>query len=130
MLNAIAFVSKFYLKLSVSNLFSFCSQSKYISLFVSSSFNFVIHSNSSVSVIITKKHWWINLIYAAIRPILVLFLKGKIHIYQDKIRRVAFVFGTGLLAGSSRIWFPIFSLEFFIDLVIWAALWPWVRLSL
>jgi len=37
---------------------------------------------------------------------------------------------TALQAGRSRVWFPIMSLEFFIEIILPAALWPWVRLSL
>jgi hypothetical protein len=36
--------------------------------------------------------------------------------------------GTALQAGRSRIRFPMSSLEFFIDVLFPAALWPWVRL--
>jgi hypothetical protein len=33
-------------------------------------------------------------------------------------------------AGRSRVRFPIVSLEYFIDLILPATLWPWSRLSL
>jgi hypothetical protein len=80
MLNPIAFISKFYLELSVSSLLSFCGPSNYISPFVSLSFIFVFRSNISVSVPKTKKHRQIKLKFAVMRPILVLFLKVK-YIY-------------------------------------------------
>ena len=37
--------------------------------------------------------------------------------------------GTAIQAGRSRVRFPILSLEFFIDTVLPAALWPWGWLS-
>jgi hypothetical protein len=33
--------------------------------------------------------------------------------------------GTALQAGSSRVRFPIMSLEYFIDIILLAALWRW-----
>jgi len=38
--------------------------------------------------------------------------------------------GTTLLAGRSRVRFPIVSLEFFVDIILPAALWTWNWLSL
>jgi hypothetical protein len=38
--------------------------------------------------------------------------------------------GTALQTRRSQDWFPMVSLEFFIDLILPAALWPWGRLSL
>ena len=38
--------------------------------------------------------------------------------------------GTALQAGSSRVRFPLVSLEFFIVLIVPAALWSWYRLNL
>ena len=38
--------------------------------------------------------------------------------------------GTGLQAGRSRVRFLMLPLEFFIDIILPAALWPWVWLSL
>jgi len=35
-----------------------------------------------------------------------------------------------LQAGRSWFWFPILSLEFFIDIILQAALWPWGRINL
>jgi len=46
------------------------------------------------------------------------------------VRSGAFSWGTAPQAGRSRVWFPMVSLDFFIDIILPAALWPWGRLSL
>ena len=38
--------------------------------------------------------------------------------------------GTALWAGTLRVWFPMLSLEFFINMILPAILWPWGWLSL
>ena len=38
--------------------------------------------------------------------------------------------GTALRTARSRVQFPMMLLEFFIDIIHPAALWPWIRLSL
>ena len=46
------------------------------------------------------------------------------------VRGSAVGWGTALQAGRSRVQFPMLSLEFFIDMIFSAALWPWSWLSL
>jgi len=46
------------------------------------------------------------------------------------VRGGAISWGTALKAGRSRVRFPMVSFEFFIDILLPAALWPWVWLSL
>jgi len=38
--------------------------------------------------------------------------------------------GTALQAGRSRVCFQMVSLEFFIDIILTAAIWSWGRLNL
>jgi len=45
-------------------------------------------------------------------------------------RRDAVGWGTALQAGRSRVQFPMVSLDFFIDIILPALLWPWGWLSL
>jgi hypothetical protein len=51
-------------------------------------------------------------------------------IYLNGARRGAVGWGTALQTGRSRVRFPMVSLEFFVDVILSAALWPWGWLSL
>jgi hypothetical protein len=44
-------------------------------------------------------------------------------------RGSAVVWGAALQVGRSRVHFPMVSLEVFIDIILLAALWPWVELA-
>ena len=46
------------------------------------------------------------------------------------VRRWQNFLGTALQAGRSRVRYPMGSMGFFIDLILHAAIWSWVRLSL
>jgi len=46
------------------------------------------------------------------------------------VRGGAVDWGTALQVGRSRVWFVMVSLEFFIDVILPATLWPWGWLSL
>ena len=50
--------------------------------------------------------------------------------WQNGARGGAVGWGTALQVGRSRLRFPMVSLEFFIDIILPAALWPWGWLSL
>jgi len=51
------------------------------------------------------------------------------YMFYTEVRGGVVGWETALQAGSSRIRFPIGSVRFFIDLILPAALWSWVRLS-
>ena len=50
--------------------------------------------------------------------------------FSYRIRRSAVGWGTALQVGRLRVRFPMVSLEFFINIILPAAVWPWGRLSL
>ena len=50
--------------------------------------------------------------------------------YLLEARGSAIGWGTALQVGRSRVRFPMVSLDFFFDIILPAALWPWGRLSL
>ena len=56
--------------------------------------------------------------------------KLKIIISTEILQGGAVSCGTALQAGRSRVLFPILSLEFFIEVILSAALWHWGSLSL
>ena len=53
-----------------------------------------------------------------------------LRISYTRVRCGAVGWGTALQAKRSRVQFPMVSLEFFIDIILPAALWPWSWLSL
>jgi hypothetical protein len=54
----------------------------------------------------------------------------KLYTLYNGARGGAVGWGTALQTGTSRVRFPMVSLEFFIDIIVLVALWPWGRLSL
>jgi len=50
--------------------------------------------------------------------------------FLSGVRGGAVGWGTALQVGRSRVRFPMMLLEFFIDIILLAALWPWGWLSL
>ena len=65
--------------------------------------------------------------------IIVLYSMAQIivgTIGKEGARGSAVGWGTALQVGRSRVRFPMLSLEFFIDVILPAALWSWGRLSL
>ena len=59
-----------------------------------------------------------------------IYAKFDIGYYYKGARGSAVGLDTALKAGRSRVRFPMLSLEFFIDIILLVALWPWGRLSL
>jgi len=52
------------------------------------------------------------------------------HYHPFGVRGGAVRRGTALQARRSQVWFPVVSLEFFIDIILPPALWPWGWLNL
>ena len=70
------------------------------------------------------------LLLAVFGTVIVKFKYGQLPVLIWGARRSAVGLGTALQAGRSRVRFPMVSLEFFTDIILPAALWPWGRLSL
>jgi len=68
--------------------------------------------------------------FTAIRPHMWTVRKYLPHRKSKKYAVVQFFCRTALQAGRSRVRFPMLSLQFFFDITLPAALWPWNRLSL
>jgi len=52
------------------------------------------------------------------------------HTVHLRARGGAVGWGTALQVGRSRVWFPMVSMEIFIDIILPAAIWPWGWISL
>ena len=48
------------------------------------------------------------------------------ELVKEGLRGGAFGRGTALQVGRLRVRFPMVPVEFFIDIILLAALWPWV----
>jgi hypothetical protein len=59
----------------------------------------------------------------------IIFLKYRSSSSKVGVSSSAVGSGTELQAGRSWIWFPMGSLECFIDWILPVALWPWARIS-
>jgi hypothetical protein len=107
------------------------------------SYTWVLH----IKVAYRVPHKWRHAVYVT-RPLLCTRITcyvtvktveiSKIRCFYHKAETLLFILGArggavgwdiALQAGRSRVWFPMVSLEFFIDINLPAALWPWGWLS-
>ena len=72
----------------------------------------------------------ISFIIVSSNPICYLILKFNTLLNIKGARGGTVGWGTALQAGRSRVRFPMVSLEFFIDIILPATLWPWGWLGL
>ena len=86
------------------------------------------HVRSYISEVLLKAPIWIKLSFLVHKIFMYEVLPLYMYIYG--VRGAAVGWGTVLQAGRSRVRFPMVSLEFFIDIILLAALWPWGWLSL
>ena len=75
------------------------------------------------------KHWN-NFSFIIIIIIIIIIITTTTTTTTTGARGGAVGWGTALQVGRSRFRFPMVSLDFFIDIILPATLWPWGRLSL
>ena len=82
-----------------------------------------------VDHLITRSYSPIVCVCVCVCVCVYIYIYIYIYIYR-RARGSAVGWGTALQVGRSRVRFPMVSLEFFIDIILPASLWPWGWLSL